>query len=165
MTLDYRRKFDRFALKPYTLTVRKVVTILTAIIYLGFANYCLTYAAITKSSHCLPTTVGRAPPHEDHDHDADHEGHSETPTHHDHSPNSSDPCCVKIGELGVALQSAPQILAAAITISPVFLHTIVADTSAAANDYFRRTDHGPPKTAGQEVSLSYRAPRAPPFVA
>lgn len=141
-----------------------MTAILTAALYLGLANYCLSYAVISGASHCLPATIDHASAHEDHDHAADHKDHGEAPAHHDHAPNTSDPCCVKIGELGVALQSAPQLVAATITISPVFLHASVADISVAGKHYLRRTDHGPPKTAGQEVPLDYRAPRAPPFL-
>ncbi|MBI4375421.1 MAG: hypothetical protein HY549_03130 [Elusimicrobia bacterium] len=139
--------------------MRKATAILTAIVYLGLSNYCLTYAVMTGESHCLPNSTSQAHTHGEHEHDADHDGHGEAPSHHDHPSDSSDPCCVTVSAL--TIPSSPQLLSKA-SIAPIFLYVVAVETTLNAENYFRRTDHGPPKAAGQEAFLSYRASRAPP---
>lgn len=137
-----------------------MTAVLTAIIYLGLSNYCLSYAVMTGEAHCLPTTPAHS--HVGHEGDADQGDHEHAPADHHDSSDGSGLCCTQVA--AVAVPSAPQLLAA-VTVPADFLYVIVAETTVAIETLFRRTDNGPPKPAEQDVSLAYRAPRAPPILA
>ncbi len=159
----YGNPIDNMNAKMNTECVKKVVASLTAFVYLGLSNVCLTSALLAGETPCHPAFQAESVQKHDCDHDADHDASGEKDEHHDSSSNRSSPCCIMIAERGVLL-STPKIAAAPRTVLFVFINAVLNPINDERTQ-LARVDHGPPNTSSQEVSLAHRAPRAPPALA
>lgn len=155
--------FDSNDRKPYTRRVKRLAALVTACAYLGLSHFCASYALVTGEFHHAvgSETAAHAEPGHHDEHHSHHEHGGEESDHHDHSSGESGACCSTITEIGAALPSAPQLLAKVITSFPLVVPAADVRISDAWG-YFSRMDHGPPRLPAQAVSLSSRAPRAPP---